>query len=68
MVNDGEGFDIERLAKQMPLVGRLRWDHIIGLPAFCLSFVALLWLALTTRRRDKQLAPEGPSPTVEAPP
>jgi hypothetical protein len=51
-VNDGEGFDIERFAKEMRLVGRLRWDHIIGLPAFCLSFVALLWLALTTRRRD----------------
>ncbi len=52
-VNDGQDFDVEKFAKRMPLVGRPRWDHIIGLPAFCLSFVALLSLALTTRRRHQ---------------
>jgi len=67
-VNDGQDFDVEEFAKRMPLSGRLRWDHIIGLPVFCLSFVGLMWLAVTTRRREKQLAPEGSSATVEAPP
>ena len=46
-VTDGKGFDIETFARQMPLVGRPRWDHVIGLPVFCLSFVALFVLALT---------------------
>ncbi len=67
-VDGGEGLRIDDLVQNMPLVGRLRWDHIIGLPLFCVSFIALLCLAATTPRREKQLAPEGSSPTVEAPP
>jgi hypothetical protein len=67
-VNDGRGIDIEEFAKQMPLVGRLRWDHVIGLPAFCLSFVGLMWLALTTRRREERQAPVEMTPKGEEQP
>ncbi len=44
---------IEELWGRPPLVAGLRWDHVIGLPLFGLSFVALLCLALTTRRRHE---------------
>jgi hypothetical protein len=67
-INGGEKLKIDELESRGPLVAGPRWDHVIGLPAFCLSFIALLVLAVTTPRREKQLAPEGPSPTVEAPP
>ena len=67
-VNGGEKLKIEEIKGRPPLVAGLRWDHAIGLPAFCLSFIALLVLAVTTPRRERQPAPEGSSPTVEAPP
>jgi hypothetical protein len=57
-VNGGEKLTIAELARRGPLVARRRWDHIIGLPLFCLSFVALLCLALTTRRRHQPPAAE----------
>ncbi len=49
--NDGHGMVIGEFARNMPLAGRLRWDHVVGLPVFCLSLVGLVVLALTTRRR-----------------
>jgi len=67
-ISGGERVKIDDLVSEMPLVAGLRWDHIIGLPLFGVSLVALLVLALTTRRGKRQLAPEGSSPTVDAPP
>jgi hypothetical protein len=67
-VNGGEKPTIDELASRGTLAAGRRWDHVIGLPAFCLSFIALLVLAVTTPRRERQLAPEGSSPTAEAPP
>jgi hypothetical protein len=52
--NDGQGFNVAAFAKQMPPAGRLRWDHVVGLPVFCFSLVALLVLALTHRRRESR--------------
>jgi len=51
-ISGGEGVRIDDLAEKHLIAG-LRWDHVIGLPLFCLSFVALLCLALTTRRRHQ---------------
>ena len=67
-VNGGERLRIEEIESRWPLLAGLRWDHVIGLPAFCLSFIALLVLAVTTPRRERQATPDGSSPTVEAPP
>jgi len=57
-INRGGPTDVQDFTEHMPLVGRPRWDHVIGLPVFCLSLVALFVLALTMRRPGKQTAPD----------
>ena len=52
-INGGESVDMDRLARDIdyPLVQRLRWDHVIGLPLFLIA-VVWFWYRLLRKRVD----------------
>jgi hypothetical protein len=64
-VNAGEKVKIDELGDRPAVVAGPRWDHVIGLPVFCLSFVALLVLALTPGPSPKGRGDFAPTPRCE---
>jgi hypothetical protein len=50
---------IAELERRPGLSAGLRWNHVVGLPLFCLSLVGLSWLALTARRPPRSQGASG---------